>query len=78
MAKITLEPGEQFAHSHAFESSTVLLAGEASLRMQGRDTVLIVNQPVFVPSDTEHVLVATGREKAFLDCARCSPPPREP
>lgn len=73
MAKITLDAGEQFAHFHTFESSTVLLAGDASLRMQGSETALIINQPVIVPAHTEHVLIGRS-EKAVLDCSRCAPP----
>ena len=74
MAKITLDPGEQFAHFHTFESKTVLLAGKANLRMQGKETALAVNKPIIIPPHTEHVLIAKGQRKVLLDCGACMPP----
>lgn len=71
MVTITVDPGEQFAHSHTVETTTELIAGEATLRMQGKEIKLSVNKPVTVPAHTEHVVIANGHEPARLKCGLC-------
>jgi len=68
MAKIILDPGEQFEHSHDQTSQTILEEGNVDLKMLGDKITLNIGQVVDVPAHTSHTLVNQGDVRAQVQC----------
>jgi quercetin dioxygenase-like cupin family protein len=72
MARIILEPGERFEHSHADRSFSALESGEAEIVHEGRAELLTVGSPVTTPPNISHTLVNVGRMAAVVNCVHPS------
>lgn len=69
MAKIILEPGEQFEHFHSEPSKTILLKGEAKINFRNVEMPLIIQNAVEVPALASHTLVNVGMNEAVIWCS---------
>ena len=69
MAKIILEPGEQFEHYHAGPSVTELLEGSVRLDMRDQIQTLKTGEKIDVPAAAAHTLVNTGATPAAVFCS---------
>lgn len=71
MARITLEPGESFGHSHNHATETTLLEGSVHLFLDGEGKgSLTVGQRLEIGADVDHEFVA-GPHGATVYCGRC-------
>jgi quercetin dioxygenase-like cupin family protein len=70
MARIQLEEGEVFQHTHSSASETTLEAGEATLTFAGKTQRLMIGDTVAVPADTSHVVRNVGRGTATVQCGK--------
>ncbi len=49
MAKIILEPGEQFEHFHSEKSLSELLSGDALIKFGDSEEMMVVGRIVHIP-----------------------------
>ena len=68
MAKIILEPGESFDHSHNCESKSVLLRGEVDFEVRGNRFSMNIGKEIDTGAGTSHVLHNVGVRQAIINC----------
>jgi quercetin dioxygenase-like cupin family protein len=69
MAKIALNPGEEFEHIHTGETYTTHLSGVIELTFNKEKIILNENQKVTIPAKTSHAAKNIGNTIAFFDCS---------
>lgn len=69
MARIILDPGEEFEHYHTDESLTRLVSGRVTLTCEGQSRELCRNEAVCVPAGAAHTIVNIGSTRARVDCS---------
>lgn len=78
MAKIILEPLEEFEHNHQEDSFTILLSGEATFALTGQEIHMELNKRYLTPAGQVHIMRNTGKEDCVLGCGLHKPPkPKE-
>ncbi|MGW7531284.1 cupin domain-containing protein [Amycolatopsis sp. NPDC054798] len=75
MARIHLDPGEEFEHYHSTASTSTLEEGSAEIRHPGGRQELVTGRPITTPARTSHVIVNTGSGVAIINCGCHAPPP---
>ena len=75
MARIVLDPGESFVHSHPVESTSTIVRGSVQLEYSNTRKVVAVGTTVEIPRDTPHCLTNVGHEAAEVLCSHIEPPP---
>jgi len=68
MAKIILEPGEVFEHTHDTDTTTGLVSGEVELRIRSETIRLELHRKVKISAHTPHSIVNIGNEEAVCRC----------
>jgi quercetin dioxygenase-like cupin family protein len=68
MARIVLEPGEEFSHRHDTPSRTILISGTALLETDEETFPLKIGQEVFTEAGTLHHLKAIGLDEVIIEC----------
>lgn len=63
-----LGPGEEFEHSHAEESVTILAQGDVEFSFGGRTFMLVRGERVVVPPAASHTLRNRGLTVALIEC----------
>lgn len=74
MARISLEPGEEFEHSHSVTSVSLLKVGRADIRHGEKTEPLTIGVPVVTPAGVSHTIVNTGTIIATVNCQHAPPP----
>jgi mannose-6-phosphate isomerase-like protein (cupin superfamily) len=74
VARILLEPGEEFEHSHSVASVSLLETGRASIRHGEKTELLTIGVPVVTPANVSHTIVNTGTIIATVNCQHAPPP----
>lgn len=74
MAKIILEPGESFEHSHTENSITVLIEGRAKYTDKSISKELDLSEILITPPNISHLLENIGDVECVLKCSHGSPP----
>ena len=67
MARIELEPGERFEHTHSAASTTYLISGQVEVEVGGV-AVPLSSTPMAIPGNTPHVMVNVGSVIAVVGC----------
>lgn len=75
MAIITLEPGEEFPHSHPGASFSTLVDGEVELQCLGETVSMVRGVDVEIPDNTVHVIRNVGAMSAQVSCSHPPPDP---
>jgi quercetin dioxygenase-like cupin family protein len=68
MAKIILEPGEEFTQRHDEPSATCLLSGNVEFVVDGATMPLEVGTWVETEAGVLHRMIATGDVEAIIHC----------
>lgn len=63
-----LEPGERFGmyHQEKAQEAFLVLAGECTLVVEGRERRLVAWDFFYCPPGTEHIIVAVGQQSAVV------------
>jgi quercetin dioxygenase-like cupin family protein len=67
MARIELEPGERFEHTHTEASTTYLVSGQVEIEIAGV-ALPLTSVPMAIPANTPHVMVNVGSGIAMVGC----------
>lgn len=70
MAKIILEPGETFEHSHTGSSNTKLIAGALEVEFGNHSQRLAPGQSITVPAHTPHTLRNCAEGESVIQCEK--------
>lgn len=68
VAKIILEPGEEFSHRHDEPSATCLLSGSVELVTDNETRALEPGVWVKTDPGVLHRLIVTGKDEAIIQC----------
>ena len=68
MAKIVLDVGETFEHSHRRESATKLLTGDLEVEFGGQTHHLAPGDSITVPGETPHTLRNCAPGESVVQC----------
>jgi mannose-6-phosphate isomerase-like protein (cupin superfamily) len=71
MARILLEVGEEFDHTHDVDTHTELINGEATILIGNEKQQLRVNEQIRITAHTRHKIVNTGNSEALFRCDYC-------
>lgn len=73
MAKIILEPNEQFEHTHTVYSETTLISGKIEFTIDKNKRMLHEGEVIKIPAHKLHIMQNVGDVVAVVDCAHAPP-----